>query len=145
MSSETEYNQALRTGVQISGELLVPGGSNLVKGDIRQAGIHAGLSLIARVLFGLPGAALVSLNSVTKAITGQHLYEHLTTLTGTQAQRARATAPRKAAKTLTSQTTMPPDAPTAPDGVTLTSTEKTRPAKRPRTKSATKRRKASGS
>ncbi|MDQ3745102.1 MAG: hypothetical protein M3444_12030 [Acidobacteriota bacterium] len=143
MSSETEYNQALRTGVQISSELLIPGGSNLVKGDIRQAGIHAGLSLIARVLFGLPGAALVSINSVTKAITGQHLHEHLTALTGTQAQRARTTVPRKAAKRPTSQTT-PPDAPTAPDGVTLTSTEKPRPAKRPRTKSATKRRKASG-
>jgi hypothetical protein len=145
MSSETEYNQALRAGVQISGELLVPGGSNLVKGDIRQAGIHAGLGLIARVLFGLPGAALVSLNSVTKAITGQHLHEHLTALTGTQAQRTRATAPSKAAKKPTSQKTTPPDAPTAPDGVTLTSTEKPRPAKRPRTKSATKRRKASGS
>jgi hypothetical protein len=116
MSSETE-NQSLKTGVQISSEILIPGGSNLVKGDFQQAGLHAGLGFIARVLFGLPGAVLVSTNSVTKAITGRHLHEHLTDLLG--AQSARETPPRQAAETP--------------------------PARRPRTKSATKRRKASGS
>lgn len=143
MSSETEIDQSLRIGIQISSEILVPGGSNLIKGDFRQAGLHAGLGFIARALFGLPGAVLVSLNSISKATTGRHLCEHLTAPAGAQAQRVRATTPRKAAKIPPSQTTTPLDAPSTSDDATLTSTEKPPRAKRSRTKSATKRRKAS--
>lgn len=127
MSSETVNHQSLKTGVQISSEILIPGGSNLVRGDFQQAGLHAGLSFIARMLFGLPGAVLVSTNSIAKAITGRHLHEHLTGLMGTQAQGSRATVSRQAAET------PPPETLASP------------PARRPRTRSATKRRKASGS
>src|SRR5882724_636152 len=77
MSNESESNQSLKTGIQISSELVIPGGSNLVKGDLLQGGIHAGLGIVARVLFGLPGVILVSTNSISKALTGRHLYEHL--------------------------------------------------------------------
>jgi len=77
MSNESESIQALKTGVQISSEIVIPGGSNLVKGDLLQGGIHAGLGIVARILFGVPGVILVSTNSLSKALTGRHLYEHL--------------------------------------------------------------------
>ena len=65
MGNETECIQSIKTGVQISSEILIPGGSNLVKGDLLQGGIHAGLGLIARALFGIPGVVLVSANSIS--------------------------------------------------------------------------------
>ncbi len=77
MSNEAESIQSLKTGIQISSEIVIPGGSNLIKGDLVQGGIHAGLGIVARVLFGLPGVILVSANSISKALTGRHLYEHL--------------------------------------------------------------------
>ena len=77
MSNESESIQSLKTGIQISSEIVIPGGSNLVKGDLLQGGIHAGLGIVARMLFGVPGLILVSTNSISKALTGRHLYEHL--------------------------------------------------------------------
>jgi hypothetical protein len=145
MSNETEGAQSVKTGVQISSEILIPGGSNLIKGDIRQAGLHAGLSFIARILFGFPGAVLVSTNSITKAITGRHLHEHLTALGGTQTQSSSATPAREIVKTPSTQTPARPAAPTVPGGATLASKEQPRAAKKPRTRAATKRRKASES
>jgi hypothetical protein len=143
MSSETEDIHSIKTGVQISSEILIPGGSNLIKGDFQQAGIHAGLSFIARILFGLPGAVVVSANSISKAMTGRHLHEHLTDLTGTQAQSSPAAPSRPVAETPSPQTPTPRSA--APDGVTLTSSKRPLPAKKPRAKSAKKRPKTSES
>ena len=67
----------MKLGVQFASEVLMPGGSNLVKGDLKQAGIHAVLGIAARAVFGLPGLILVSANSFTKASTGRSLLEHL--------------------------------------------------------------------
>jgi hypothetical protein len=86
MSTEDECTQSLKTGVQISSEVFIPGGSNLIKGDFLQGGIHAGLGVVARVLFGIPGAVLVSANSISKAITGRHLHEHLSANAGKRTQ-----------------------------------------------------------
>ncbi|HLK62411.1 MAG TPA: DUF6072 family protein [Bryobacteraceae bacterium] len=77
MPNDSVGVQGVRTGVEFASEALVPGGSNLVKGDLMQGGIHAVLGFAARAAFGLPGLLLVSANSFTKAVTGQHLYEHL--------------------------------------------------------------------
>lgn len=142
MSSETEDIQPIKAGIQISSEVLIPGGSNLVKGDFQQAGIHAGLSFIARVLFGLPGAVIVSANSMSKAMTGRHLHEHLTALTGTQAQSSPAASREVVAEAPSSQ---PPAPRSAPDDVTPTSKGQPLPAKKQSAQSAAKRRKASGS
>jgi len=71
----------MKLGAGFAGEVLVPGGSNLVKGDFKQAGIHAVLGIAARMAFGLPGVLLVSANSFSKAITGHHLYEAFQTPT----------------------------------------------------------------
>jgi Family of unknown function (DUF6072) len=79
MSSKDECTQSIKTGVQICSEVMLPGGSNLIKGDFVQAGIHVGLGLMARALLGFPGMLLVSTNSLSKALTDRHLYEHLST------------------------------------------------------------------
>ena len=136
MSNETVGQQSLQAGVRISSELLVPGGSHLIKGDFRQAGLHAGLSLLARALFGLPGTLLVTTNSIAKAVTGRHLHEHVLGLVGAQTQSSQKTPPRKRARLGT---------PNAAGGAALTPREGSPPAKKSRTRTAAKRGKASGS
>ncbi len=77
MSKDDTSMETVKTGIQFSSEILVPGGSNLIKGDLVQGGLHAVLGLAAGALFGLPGLLLVKANSFTKAKTGNHLHEHL--------------------------------------------------------------------
>lgn len=67
----------VKVGVQAVGEYLVPGGSNLINGDVKEAGIHALLGFAAGALIGFPGILLVSANSLSKATTGKHLMQHL--------------------------------------------------------------------
>src|SRR5437868_3952779 len=77
MNRETERPDPLHAGIDFASELIIPGGSNLVEGNIKQGAIHAVLGLVASSVFGLPGLIAVSANSFTKATTGRHLYEHL--------------------------------------------------------------------
>lgn len=67
--------QAIKTGVQFAGEVIVPGGSNLVSGDYKTGGIHAALGLAAKAVFGVPGLLVVSANSFANAVTGQNLID----------------------------------------------------------------------
>jgi hypothetical protein len=75
-----DATKSLKAGVQFSSEVLFPGGSNFVNGDLRQGSIHAVLGMAARLAFGFPGLVLVSANSLTKAVTGRHLYETVAAL-----------------------------------------------------------------
>lgn len=77
MASATENVQNVKTGLQFASEMVIPGGSNLLNGDLKQAGIHAVMGLLAGALFGLPGVIVVAANSFTRATTGHHLYESL--------------------------------------------------------------------
>ncbi|MGA9996427.1 MAG: DUF6072 family protein [Pyrinomonadaceae bacterium] len=77
MASATENVQTVKTGLQFVSEAVIPGGSNLINGDLKQAAIHAVLGIIAGSVFGIPGALLVAANSFTKATTGHHLHEAL--------------------------------------------------------------------
>ena len=77
MNGETQRPDLLRQGVDFASELIVPGGSNLVEGNLKVGVIHAVLGLVAKSMFGLPGLIAVSANSFTKATTGRHLFEHL--------------------------------------------------------------------
>ncbi len=76
-SDEVVPSAPLKQAIAFASETLVPGGSNLVKGDLRQAVIHGAGALVAKSIFGLPGALLVGSNSFVKATTGRHLHEHL--------------------------------------------------------------------
>jgi hypothetical protein len=80
MATDSDSLDHVKTSLQFASELLVPGGSNLIKGDYKQAGLHAVLGLAARAIFGLPGLIVVSANSFTKAKTGRSLLEHLNLL-----------------------------------------------------------------
>jgi len=75
MDNET---QVLKTGVQLASEIVFPGGSNLIKGDLVNGGIYALLGLAARAMFGIPGLLIISASSFAKASTGQNLVEVLT-------------------------------------------------------------------
>lgn len=85
--------ESVRTGVQFTSEMLLPGGSNLIKGDLKQGGIHVALGLAARAFLGLPAMLLISANSFTKAMTGHHLHEHLHLLTTQAGKPAAPDAP----------------------------------------------------
>jgi len=70
-------SQELKTGIELVGEYLVPGGANLIAGQYKEAGMHAVTGVLAKMVLGVPGLILVSANSISKAVTGQHLWEHL--------------------------------------------------------------------
>lgn len=74
---DTEETVPLQTGIKFASEVLVPGGSNFVKGDFVTGGIHAIVGLAARAMFGLPGLLIVSANSFSKATTGHNLLDNL--------------------------------------------------------------------
>jgi hypothetical protein len=77
MANETDNLDPVKRTVMFTSEYLVPGGSNLIQGDIKQGGLHVALGFLARAAFGVPGLLVVSANSFTKAVTGRHLHEHL--------------------------------------------------------------------
>lgn len=69
----------IKAGIEVASEyvLPLPGGSNLIKGDFKQAIIHAGLGIVARSLFGPIGLLLVSANSLSVALTNHGLVDNL--------------------------------------------------------------------
>jgi len=77
MPSATDNLQTVKTGLQFASEVVIPGGSNLINGDIKQAGIHAVAGLVAGALFGPIGLIAVAANSFARATTGHHLFESL--------------------------------------------------------------------
>ena len=77
MPSATENLQTVKTGLQFASEAVIPGGSHLVNGDLKQAGIHAVAGIVAGALFGPLGVLVVAANSFARATTGHHLYESL--------------------------------------------------------------------
>jgi hypothetical protein len=96
MKQESGRLDALHATVDLAGEFLVPGGSNLIEGNYLQGAIHAVLGLLAKSVFGLPGLILVSANSFTKASTGRHIHQHLglgTSLCGKENLQGGAAAP----------------------------------------------------
>ncbi len=77
MPSATDNLQTVKTGLQFASEVVIPGGSHLVNGDLKQAGIHAALGILAGAVFGPVGVIVVAANSFARATTGHHLYESL--------------------------------------------------------------------
>ncbi|HKR11544.1 MAG TPA: DUF6072 family protein [Pyrinomonadaceae bacterium] len=76
-TTKTEDVKPLKTGLQFASEIVIPGGSNLINGDLGQGVLHLGLGVLAKSVFGLPGLLIVAANSFTKASTGHHIYEAL--------------------------------------------------------------------
>lgn len=68
---------AIQRTAEVVSEYFVPGGANLIKGDIVNGGAHLVLGFIAKAVFGVPGALLIHANSLVKARTGQHIHSLL--------------------------------------------------------------------
>ncbi len=75
--SQDKTIDVLAVAAKAAGEYVAPGGSNFVKGDIKEGAKHAALGLAARALFGLPGLIVISANSLTQAVTGRGIHQHL--------------------------------------------------------------------
>jgi hypothetical protein len=60
-------------GLAFCGEYLVPGGSNLVTGDFKQAAVHSVLGFAAGAVFGWPAVLLVSSHSMWTAIHSRRM------------------------------------------------------------------------
>lgn len=71
-------NEPIKNAVQLASEFVVPGGSNLIKGDIKTGGLHLLLGLAAGALLGPIGVLAVGANSYSRATTGLNVYEHFT-------------------------------------------------------------------
>lgn len=67
-----------KVAVEFVSEALVPGGSNLVKGDLTQGAIHLVLGVVAVMTVGPLGLLAVKANSLAKAHTGQGLLDKVT-------------------------------------------------------------------
>ena len=76
-ASAPESPQAVKRSLQFATESIVPGGSNLLNGDFKSAGLYLVAGSLARALFGWPGVLIVAANSYTKARTSRSLIEHM--------------------------------------------------------------------
>lgn len=68
---------ALRNAALFAGEVVVPGGSNLLSGNIGPGLFYAALGTFVKATIGLPAFLLVSASSFTRATSGKHLTEVL--------------------------------------------------------------------
>ena len=75
--SDIKLSKPVKQSVSFISEAILPGGSNLIQGDVKEGLAHTALGFAAKLVFGLPGLLVVSADSFTKATTGRHLYEHL--------------------------------------------------------------------
>lgn len=67
----------LRVAVSVVSETLIPGASNMLKGDFKDGAIYAVAGLLAKSLFGVPGLVVVAASSIAKATTGVNVTDAL--------------------------------------------------------------------
>ena len=94
MANEVGGETALQRTAEVVSEYIVPGGANLIKGDIVNGGAHFVLGFLAKAVFGVPGALIVHANSLVKARTGQHIHGLLGSIQFTGANPAVAQPPK---------------------------------------------------
>jgi hypothetical protein len=77
MAEQSNQINPVAASLAFASEIIMPGGSNLLRGNLLQAGVHCILGYAAKAAFGGPFMAIISANSMVKALTGRHLSEHL--------------------------------------------------------------------
>ncbi len=77
MAQQANQINPVAASLAFASEIIMPGGSNLMRGNFLQAGVHCILGYAAKAAFGGPFMALISANSMVRALTGRHLAEHL--------------------------------------------------------------------
>lgn len=96
----TEPARELVNGIKLVGELVLPGASLWVKGEILNGAVHTVLGLGAKALLGAAGPAgllLVAADSYSKSATDKYLWDHLVDL-GRSAKTEVAVAPVETAE-----------------------------------------------
>jgi hypothetical protein len=63
--------------IKLAGELVVPGASGLVDGDIKAGVGHTLLGVAGRALLGPVGLLLVKANSYSYSVSEKHLHQHI--------------------------------------------------------------------
>ncbi|MDQ1356993.1 MAG: hypothetical protein QOF20_139 [Acidimicrobiaceae bacterium] len=66
-----------RVALYAASEVLVPGASNLLEGNIKQGVLHALAGVAAGAIYGPAGLLLVAADSIHKSVTGENLYDRL--------------------------------------------------------------------
>lgn len=64
--------------VSVLSEALIPGGSNMIKGDLSQGVLHLIMGIAAGAFFGPLGVLAVRANSLAKSHTGQSVLDQFT-------------------------------------------------------------------
>ena len=67
-----------KVAVGVLSEAIIPGGSNLLKGDLTQGAIHLILGIAAGMALGPLAVLAVKANSLAKATTGQGVLDKIT-------------------------------------------------------------------
>ena len=80
VAHEARELEMTKKGVQIASEFLVPGGSNFIKGDLKNGAVHAALGFAAKAFLGPIGLAVVIADSISKSQTGKYLHEQVMSL-----------------------------------------------------------------
>lgn len=66
----------LTNGVKGLAEVILPGSSLYMEGDIKNGAIHTVGGLVGRLVLGPVGWFAVAANSYSNSVTGKHVHEH---------------------------------------------------------------------
>ena len=69
--------QTVQKVAQCASEAFVPGGSNFLKGDLKQGSIHAVAAFAGAAIIGPVGWVAAIADSLSVSQTGKHLHQHL--------------------------------------------------------------------
>lgn len=67
-----------KVALGVLSEAVIPGGSNLIKGDLQQGAVHLILGIAAGLTFGPLGLLAVKAASLAKSTTGQGVLDQVT-------------------------------------------------------------------
>jgi hypothetical protein len=83
--------------IKLVGEIIVPGASLLVDGDIKTGVGHLVVGLVARALLGPLGLAVVNVNSFAQSVSDKSLFDHTAEILSSELLRLRSSSARSSA------------------------------------------------
>jgi Family of unknown function (DUF6072) len=83
--------------IKLVGEIIVPGASLLVDGDIKTGVGHLVVGLVARALLGPLGLAVVNVNSFAQSVSDKSLFDHTAEILSSERLRLRSSSARSSA------------------------------------------------
>jgi hypothetical protein len=77
INQQEEQTKTVKKVAECASEAFLPGGSNYLKGDLKQGAIHTVAAFGAAMVIGPVGWVVAIADSLSKSQTGKHLHEHL--------------------------------------------------------------------